>query len=267
MSLLFFKLTATPLIIALAGWLSGRWGAAAGGWLSGLPLTTGPVSIFLALEYGLDFAAQSALGTLLAMPAIAAFGIAYVAGARRGAGWVAAGITAQLAYFAVLTLTISISVSVPVWLVFCLGGISLALGLSAVGLRDRPVLRSLSSRSVLFLRMVVATALVLVITLAAPHLGPLLSGMVSTVLVVAGVLAAAGHREHGATGGIAVIRGMMMGQISFLGFLTVVWAVLPVLGFVAYGIAIAVALVLGVSATRLVALLFPARATPPRQAA
>lgn len=255
MTLLLFKLFATPVIIAMAGWASARWGAAAGGWMAGLPLTTGPISIFLAIEYGSVFASQAALGTLLAMPAIAAFAFGYVTASLRGHGWLVCAIVSQLSYFLIVALVVPFTF--PTWMVFCLSLLSLGIGLAMVGLGNRPVLVSLSTRSVLVLRMIVTTTLVMVITLVAPHLGPLLSGILSTVLIVAGVLAAASHRQHGPSGGNAVIRGMMMGQISFLGFLTVVWALLPILGLATYLVAIAVALVLGMAASRTVATLLP----------
>jgi hypothetical protein len=254
-TLLLFKLFATPAIIALAGWASARWGAAAGGWMAGLPLTTGPISVFLAIEYGPGFASEAALGTLLAMPGIAAYAMGYVLSVRRGHGWITSAVISQACYFAMMA--VMALIMVPVWMVFCLSGLSLASGLAVVGLRNRPVLASLSTRSVLVLRMVVATLLVMIITLIAPHLGPLLSGMLSTVLIVAGVLAAASHRQHGPSGGKAVIRGMMMGQVSFLGFLAVVWALLPELGLATYLVAIAVAVILGMAASRAVARLLP----------
>ena len=76
MSLLLLKLVATPALVGLAGWASRRWGPAVGGWFAGVPITSGPISLFLALQYGPEFAAGAALGTLWAMSASAAYGIA-----------------------------------------------------------------------------------------------------------------------------------------------------------------------------------------------
>ena len=50
-----------------------RWGPAVGGWLAGLPLTSGPVSLILALEQGPEFTARAALGTLFGLISLAAF--------------------------------------------------------------------------------------------------------------------------------------------------------------------------------------------------
>lgn len=249
MSLLLVKLIATPLLVALAGWSSRRWGPAVGGWFAGVPITSGPISVFLALEYGDAFAADAALGTLYAMPAIASYALAYLVAARRGGGWVVCLIASQGAYglaFVVLHLIVP-----PAWLVFALAIAGVVAGIAAVGLRDRPMLVSLSSDLVLALRIAVATAMVLLITAVAPWLGPGLSGFVATILVIAAVLAAAGHREHGAPGGIAVIRGLVLGQVSFLGFYTVVWTLLPELGIVpTYLLALAAAGGIGLAAMR-----------------
>ena len=100
------------------------------------------------------------------------------------------------------------------------------------------------------MRMVSTTALVLIITTLASFLGPTLSGLLSAVLILAGVLAAAAHREHGSAGGLAVIRGMMQGQIAFLFFCSVVWGILPVLGLSAYLLALAAAGLAGIGVNR-----------------
>lgn len=244
MSFLLLKLVATPALVGLAGWSSRRWGPAVGGWFAGVPITSGPISLFLALEYGPAFATDAALGTLYAMPAIAAYGIAYVALARRGGGWVACLLASQGAYGAVFLVLHLVQPAAPA--VFALAIVGVIAGIASVGLRDRPMLVSLSSNLVLGLRVAVATAMVLLITAVAPWLGPGLSGFVATILVVAAVLAAAGHREHGAPGGIAVVRGLMLGQISFLGFYSVVWGLLPVQGVATtYLLALAAAAVIG----------------------
>jgi hypothetical protein len=49
MNTLVFKLVATPLLIQPASLAGRRWGPAIGGWLVGLPLTSGPIAFFLAI--------------------------------------------------------------------------------------------------------------------------------------------------------------------------------------------------------------------------
>jgi hypothetical protein len=57
---------------------------AVSGWLVGLPLTSGPVDFFLALDQGLAFAQAAAVGTLTGAMSQAAFCLAY---SRLGSRW------------------------------------------------------------------------------------------------------------------------------------------------------------------------------------
>src|SRR5579859_3857923 len=49
-SVLVFKLLLTPFFIGLISLANRRWGTKVGGWLVGLPLTSAPVTLFIALE-------------------------------------------------------------------------------------------------------------------------------------------------------------------------------------------------------------------------
>ena len=82
---MLLKVLLAPLLILLATLAGRRWGPAVGGWLAGLPLTSGPVSLILALEQGPEFAARAALGTLFGLISLAAFSFAY--GAAAPGGW------------------------------------------------------------------------------------------------------------------------------------------------------------------------------------
>src|SRR3989441_6035414 len=105
MTLLLAKVVLTPLFIAAVTLAGRRWGPAVGGWLAGLPLTSGPVSVFLALEQGPGFAARAAVGTLAGLVGVACFCVVY-ARFSRTRGWTlatAAGIAAYLAGAALLS--------------------------------------------------------------------------------------------------------------------------------------------------------------------
>src|SRR3989442_15269573 len=99
---LVLKLVLTPLLIAAASLAGRRWGPAVGGWFVGLPLTSGPIALFLALDHGARFAAAAAVGSLAGALAEGAFCGAYAATAR--AGWPAALAAATLAFAAVAAL-------------------------------------------------------------------------------------------------------------------------------------------------------------------
>jgi hypothetical protein len=77
------KILLTPALVAVTTLLARRWGPGIGGTMAGLPLTSTPVSIFLALEQGPMFAATAAFGTLLGLLSQAALCLAYSWSARR----------------------------------------------------------------------------------------------------------------------------------------------------------------------------------------
>src|SRR3984893_4106535 len=86
---LALKLVLTPALIGGATLAGRRWGQSVGGWLVGLPLTTGPVAFFIALDHGAAFAAAAVVGSLVGAIAEAAFSVAYGWSATRRA-WAAA---------------------------------------------------------------------------------------------------------------------------------------------------------------------------------
>src|SRR5688572_3770946 len=100
MELLHWKLVLTPALLGLATLAGRRFGERAAGWLAGLPLTSGPVSVFLALEQGPTFAAEAAAGTILGLVSVASFCAAYALAAARGGGWPACAAGGVLAFLA-----------------------------------------------------------------------------------------------------------------------------------------------------------------------
>src|SRR5919201_6413921 len=104
MNTLLLKLIVTPVLIGAASLAGRRWGETLSGWFIGLPLTSGPVCWFLALEQRTGFAAAAARGCLAGAAAEAGFCLAYGVAAR-SAGWlysIAAGTFAFAASAALL---------------------------------------------------------------------------------------------------------------------------------------------------------------------
>ena len=98
MDIVLLKLLLTPLFVAGLTLIGRRWGPAATGAVAGLPLTSGPVSIFLALEQGKDFAAHAAITTLAGLIAVGAFCLAYALIAARK-NWLVSAIAGMIAFF------------------------------------------------------------------------------------------------------------------------------------------------------------------------
>ncbi len=245
------KLIVTPVLILAASRASRRWGEAVGGWFVGLPLTSGPVCFFLALDQGTGFAAAAGIGCLAGAAAEAAFTIAYGQVSCRF-GWPAALAAASVAFFAgvavlswatlplwPLVAGVCAALTLALWLMPRLGGSGLAV--PAVPRWDIPA------------RVVVATSLVLGITALAPYLGPRLSGLFATYPVIAAVIASISHHARGPAAALQVLRGLMTGLFAFTGFFVVLSLTLQPLGITA-GFAAATAVALLIQAGSLVVL-------------
>jgi len=204
----------TPALIAAATLAGRRWGDRLSGWLVGLPLTSGPVVFFLAIDQGTGFATAAALAVLLGTISQAAFAVAYARAAVR-TGWPVATAAGGVA-FAVATIGFQ-RVSLPALPAFALVTASLIVATLLMP-KVRPADdRAPPSSWELPLRMVVATGLVLFLTGIAPAIGPHLTGLLSPFPVYAGVLAIFAHRQSGDAAN-NVLRGLLLGLFSFGAF-------------------------------------------------
>jgi hypothetical protein len=250
---LALKLALTPVLIAAASLAGRRWGQAVGGWLVGLPLTSGPVAFFLALEHGAGFAAAVALGALAGALAEAAFCVAYGWSARRGGP---AALGAASAAFALVALGLQrVAWPLPVLAIVAVGTLLVALRLM------QPHVGAVAStpppRWDLPARMVVTTALVVGLTELAPVLGPRLSGVLAAFPVYAAILTVFAHRA-GPAPAVEVLRGLLLGLFSFAGFFVVLSGLIERLG-VAGGFVAAIAAALTIQAASLAFVVVPAR--------
>src|SRR5579885_1003854 len=112
MDTLLFKLIATPLLVGAVTLFSRRLGPAISGVLIGLPLTSGPVVLFLALDHGAAFAAATASGIIAGTMSQAAFCLVYTRLAFRLSWWVT--LLAGWLAFATMTWLLLGAASVPV---------------------------------------------------------------------------------------------------------------------------------------------------------
>jgi len=233
-------------MITAASLAGRRWGPSVGGWLVGLPFTSGPVSLFLALEQGPHFASEAASGSIAGVLAAIGFAAAYSVTARWG--WPAALLIGSAVFAAaagaVKALPASSDLPLPLIGLFAVATGALIVGLQLMPARDRVAYGVRAPRWDLPARAVVATGVVLLITTIAPALGPQLSGFVTTYPVYAGVLAVFAHRQHGPAAGQQVLRGLLYGLFAFAAFFLAIaasiegWGIAP-----AFGAAIAAALV------------------------
>jgi hypothetical protein len=240
MDIFILKLLLTPLLIAALTLIGRRWGPDVSGAVAGLPLTSGPVSVFLALEQGTSFAAHAARGTLAGLIAVGAFCLAYALTASRRK-W----ITSMIAGIAAFAVFASLLVLVPLSLVATF--IIVALFLTII-LRLMPNAIDGTSVAVrtqlkwdLPLRIAIATGLVFLLTAVAPKLGPQMTGLVSPFPVFGGVLAIFAHRHFGAIDAQRVLRSVLLASFSFAVFFLIVGTMLARYGCAATYLIAAVA--------------------------
>ncbi len=219
MALLLFKLGATPVLILVATLVSRRFGQATGGWLVGLPLTSGPIAVFLALEHGPGFARLAAAGSLAGTTAEACFAVVYARLAAHGR-WPACLVGGSAAFVASGLLLTRLALSPLVLFVVAIA--SLVGGVALLARPAAAVSEVQPPRWDLPLRIAVATALVLLITSIAGVIGPALSGLAAAFPLFATVLGVFAHRHHGRSAAQSVMRGLLLGLFGFAGFFATV---------------------------------------------
>jgi hypothetical protein len=247
-ALLVMKVLLAPTLLATCSLVTWRWGAAVGGWLLGLPLISGPVSVLLFLEHGERFAESAARGTLLGLLATGAFCVWYSALARRTRWW----LTLPLAYGACLTVAWGLSfVHVPLAWVAAI--VAAGLGVLSAGSRPTvcgPVRRT--GAAALLLKMAAAAVMVVAITMGAGLLGPSVAGLLAPLPVLLALMAASSHRREGFEAARGLLHGALAGSWGGAAFFTVLALALgPLSPLAAYATALAAALVVAAMSTRL----------------
>lgn len=213
--MLWLKIITVPLLVGLVSLAGRKWGPLVSGWLVGLPLTSGPVVLFLALEQGRSFAATSAQGTMIGLISVCVFCLIYSRLARRF-GWPFSLFCSILVFLICTDLLNHLHISLPLSFFLVL----LALGLTLL-LLDKSTGETGTDEVPgweIFLRMVAATGLVVIITEAAHILGPYLSGLLTPFPIFTSVFAVFTHRSKGGVAATRLLRGVIAGLFTFATF-------------------------------------------------
>lgn len=257
MDTLILKLILTPVLIGSISLAGRRWGPTISGWLTGLPLTSGPIAFFLALGQGVTFASAAATGVLIGTISQAVFCVAYSHVAFRF-GWPLTLLVSTLVFAASTAVLQPLSVPlIPLFLLVILV-LGLTLRLVSQKVRDpAPASRTLPEWDIPA-RMVVATAYVVLLTSIAPLLGPRLTGLLSPFPLYAAVLTVFAHRLQGPSSAVRVVSGLAFGLFGFASFFLILAGLLPQFG-IASSFTVAIVTVLAVQIVALWTLrrLFP----------
>jgi uncharacterized integral membrane protein len=240
MQLLLIKLVLTPLLMLIVSWAARRWGPGIGGLLVGLPLASGPISIYLCAEQGANFAASAAGHSILSLTPVALFSVVYAVVAQRLS--MPACLLSGFGVF-LLVLYFLQSLALSLWQAWIIGVLVISIGLIVVPNKLPVKFQIRYPRWDLPARILCAIAMVFLITLSASVLGPRWSGLLSPIPIIAWPLCAFVHGQQGSEEARLVLRGILEGAFGVMIFYTVIAGGLsfihPVL---AYGIAIFAAL-------------------------
>lgn len=246
--ILVLKLVLTPVLVGGASLAARRWGPAIGGWLVSLPLTSGPVTFFLALDHGTSFAATAIVGSLVGLAAIAGFTLAFAAGLVRVGP--RTGIVLATAAFVAVGLLVQPVLDAPVGILFVVVLTTLAVALRLLPASGTRRAAGPHPAWDLPARVVIGTCLVVGLTTIAPLLGPHTSGIVATFPVYVSILTLFTHRGEGVPGALDVLRGLLVGLFGTAAFMLVLALALVPLG-IGPAFAIALALTLAIQAVAL----------------
>ncbi len=245
------KLILTPLLIAMATLVARRWGPVVGGIIVGLPLTSGPVSVFLALEQGREFAAVAANSVLLGTLAVLTFCLVYAFCAKRS-GWFLSAAFALAGYLSLVAYLSRVHFSAVISTLLVVAAVALSLRCIGPSQRGAPLVAA--PRWDLPFRMAAATTIVLTITTVSSVLGPVLSGLLSAFPVFICVMSVFSHALYGPAAAHQFARGVIAGSYSFAAFFfTVLMTIAHLNLLLVYLCAIAAAIAVNVLSLKLFA--------------
>jgi hypothetical protein len=220
------RLALVPAAVWLASLAARRWGHKVSGYLGGMPLIGGPITLFLALDHGTAFAARSATITLAAIlgQAMHLIAFAYVGRSARwplalAAGW------ASFAAVGVLAMVIDPSPAV-----------ALAMAIAGLAAAQRWLPRYQGSAALpavppaeLRLRLVAAVLLAALILWSAPAFGSAVSGVLLSLPITGSIMPPFTLALYGPDALARLIRGFVVGLFGFTAFFFVAAvAVVPI---------------------------------------
>ncbi len=218
MDLFTLKLIITPLLMLMVSLAVKKWGSFVGGILSGMPLTSGPIAIFLSIEQGPAFAAKSASSALAGLAAVLVTYLGYLLLSRRFSIWPAC--LCSLSIFGFTSFMMMLSRSLPLSILISMIIIATIIWLT------RNVQGEISQRVTPYwdipLRMLAATTLLVAITSSAHALGPQVSGLLSPVPVIAWPLTLFAHVHGGRKEMMGLVRGNAVSAVGVIIFYLII---------------------------------------------
>jgi hypothetical protein len=215
----WLRLALVPAAIWLATLAARRWGHTVSGYLGGLPLIGGPITIYLALDHGTAFAARSATFTLAAIVGQGAHLLAFAHVAKR-ASWPIALLAGWASFF--LAAVASAALDPGPWLALALAVAGLSAAWMGLPHPREPAVPAHIPAAELRLRLVAAFALAAVILWSADTFGPVASGVLLSMPVTGSIMPPFTLALYGADSVARLARGFVVGLTGFTTFFLVV---------------------------------------------
>ena len=216
------RLLLVPAAVWLASLAARRWGHRVSGYLGGMPMIGGPITLFIALDHGMEFAARAATFTLAIIFAQSAHLLAFAWSARRHPWPVA--LASGWCSFAIVAVAVALAAP-PLWLAAILGygGVFAARALLPHPKHEATL--PAVPRSELALRLVAAVVLAGAILWAAAQFGPVVSGVMLSLPVTGSIMPPFTLALYGADSVARLMRGFATGLTGFASFfLVIAWA-------------------------------------------
>lgn len=226
--------------------VSKRFGSLVGGVVSGLPVISAPISFFIALEQGPEFAYRVGWGLYPGMITYVIFGLVFIHLSRH-THWFVALLMALAAFFVSAWCMVVAGLPSWVWL-------PISIGVILAGIRLMPPLDPRSKtvpaekyKKPPYLQMVCGAALMLVITSLATIVGPTYSGILLCFPVIGGVLGVFLLMNQYTNAAINLYKGAFSGMFTGWVFMLSILLMLPWAGIaISYSVATLSALLMSV---------------------
>ncbi|MGI5126353.1 hypothetical protein ACQEVB_06000 [Pseudonocardia sp. CA-107938] len=254
MAVLLVKLLLAPALVVASSLAGRRWGPGVSGAIVAFPIVAGPILLVIQLEHGPDFTRDASVASLLGLASLAVFSVVFARLGRRLswlptllAGWVAVLVVDVLAALRPTTALVALAAAVV--------AIALALRLmprstgAGADAPVRPPTWDLPARAL------ATAALVVTLTTVSGVLGPQWTGVLATFPIATSVVAGFALAQNGPANAARMLGSTLVGLFGFAGFCFTVAALVHLIGLLAfaYGVVVAVAVQVAVTAVRRVA--------------
>jgi hypothetical protein len=210
---LIIRMAVTAAFLLAATVTAERAGPLIGGLVATLPISAGPIYIFLAIDHGAHFVGVSALGSLVGNGNNIVFGLMYALLAQKRS--LAVSLSGALAvWLGATVLTNQVTWTLPAAIAYNVVVLAVSLWLSAS-------LRHVRSPQVkarwydLVMRAVMVAALVGTVVTLSYHIGPTISGNLAVIPIVMGSIVFILHRRVGGPATAAVMANAIIGLGGF----------------------------------------------------